>query len=89
MPQDFAPDSYWDVLKERLASIAKAPINAGKAAMATAQSMAPTDPALRPGVPQEAQAGDIDMNSPEFQRRQAVAAALAKAQEPRPQQSQY
>lgn len=87
MPDQVVKESYWDAVKQRLGELAQVPINAGRKAMAGATAVAPTDPNLRPGVPEEALPGGIDPQSEEFRRRQAVAAALAQSmQGSRPQQ---
>jgi hypothetical protein len=84
-PNEFAPDSYWQALKDRASELAGRPLQTirgvGQQAMAGLQRVMPTDPNLRPGVPPEALPGNIDPNSPEFQQRQAIARALAMQQQ--------
>lgn len=72
--QEFKPDTYYDAVMERLRGLN--PIEAAKRAMRGAQATAPTDPNLRPGVPQEAMPANIDQSSPEYQARQRIAQAL-------------
>lgn len=89
-PNEFAPDSYWQALKDRAGDLAGRPMQAirgiGQQAMAGLQKVMPTDPNLRQGVPAEALPGNIDPNSPEFQQRQAIARALMMQQQGQGQQ---
>lgn len=80
MAENFAPDSYWQVLKERLGGMVP------KNPMAGAAQAQPLDPNMRPGVPQEAMPANIDPNSQEFLRRQAIAQALLARQQQGQQQ---
>lgn len=83
-PNEFAPPSYWQALKDRANELAGRPMQAirgaGQQAMAGLQKVMPTDPNLRQGVPPEALPGGIDPNSPEFLQRQAIARALTMQQ---------
>lgn len=88
MPNDFAPDSYWQVLKERLGGMVPQAVQRGREAMSGMAQASPIDPALRAGVPPEAQAGNVDPSSPEFQQRQALAQALLMQQQRGAQQQQ-
>ena len=70
------PPGYWEMLKQKAAQLVQMPIQAGQRAMSGMAQAMPTDPNMRPGIPQEALPASVDPNDPEFQRRQAVARAM-------------
>lgn len=84
MPQqEFAPDSYWQAVKDRMAGMVQAPIDAGKRFLGGISQAMPTDPNLRPGVAEQspgALPADQDPNSPEFQRKAQIVRALLQQQ---------